>query len=174
MVNDHHAKRLSALLQDAVRQGAKITLDGTHRGPTLIEALTPEMEISHAEIFGPILPILPYDDIDTVIQQINARPKPLALYVFAKAREFTDHVIAATSSGSVGVNLTVAQFTHTGLPFGGVNNSGIGAAHGHYGFLAFSHQRAILTNRFSALPLVFPPYTRRVKRLIGVVKRFLG
>lgn len=178
LVNDHHAKRLSKLRQDAVDKGAKITLDGpvhgTQMGPTLIEALTPEMDISREEIFGPILPIISYDDIETVIQQINARPKPLSLYIFAKSQELTDKIIATTSSGSVGVNLTVAQFTHTGLPFGGVNNSGIGAAHGHYGFQAFSHERAILTNRFSALPMVFPPYTRQVSRLIGFVKRILG
>jgi len=85
-----------------------------------------------------------------------------------------ERTTAATSSGSVGGNRTVAQFTHTGLPFGGVNHSGIGAAHGEYGFRAFSHERAILTNRGSALPLIFPPYTARVKRLIGLVKRLLG
>jgi len=178
IVNDRHAQRLSDLLQDAVGKGAQVTMDspsqGRDLGPTLIEALTPEMDISSEEIFGPILPIIAYDNIDEVIDQINARPKPLALYVFAKARPQIDRIIAATSSGSVGVNLTVAQFTHTGLPFGGVNTSGIGAAHGEYGFRAFSHERTVLTNHFSALPLVFPPYTARVKRLIGLIKRFLG
>ena len=178
VVNDQHVARLSGLLQDAISKGAKVTLDGgvksRNMGPTLIDAMTPEMEIDHEEIFGPILPIIPYDDIDEVISQINTRPKPLALYVFGKSRAMTDRIVAATSSGGVGVNLTVAQFTHTGLPFGGVNSSGIGAAHGHYGFQAFSHERAILSNHFSALPLVFPPYSRRVKRLIGLVKRFLG
>lgn len=178
IVNDHHAARLSGLLRDAVAKGARVTLDGGMRGrqigPTLIEAITPEMAIDQEEIFGPILPIIPYDDINTVTQQINARPKPLALYIFAKSRAKIDQIIAATSSGSVGVNLTVAQFTHSGLPFGGVNASGIGAAHGVYGFRAFSHERAILSNRFSALPLIFPPYTARVNRLIGQIKRILG
>ncbi len=178
IVNAHHAKRLTGLLQDATGKGAKITLDGmgegTHIGPTLLEALTPEMEISHQEIFGPILPIMAFEDLESVIAAINARPKPLALYVFAKSRPWTDKIIAATSSGSVGVNLTMAQFTHTGLPFGGVNHSGIGAAHGHHGFLAFSHQRAVLANRFSPLPMIFPPYTPRIKQLISLIKRFLG
>jgi aldehyde dehydrogenase (NAD+) len=178
IVNDQHAQRLSGLLGDAVSKGAKITLDGTAQGrnigPTLIEAVTPEMDISSAEIFGPILPVITYDDIDTVLQQINARPKPLALYVFGKSRAHSDKIIAATSSGSVGVNLTVAQFTHHGLPFGGVNSSGIGSAHGHFGFQAFSHDRAILSNYASVLSLVFPPYTHWVKRLIGFVKRILG
>ncbi|WP_166507146.1 aldehyde dehydrogenase family protein [Frigidibacter mobilis] len=178
IVNDRHAERLSGLLGDALAKGAQLTLGGEAQGrrmaPTLIEALTPEMRISSEEIFGPILPVIPYDDIGEVIARINAGPKPLALYVFDKDRAGTAQIIAATSSGSVGVNLTVAQFTHTGLPFGGVNHSGIGAAHGEYGFRAFSHERAILTNRGSALPLIFPPYTARVKRLIGLVKRLLG
>ncbi|MCV2893411.1 aldehyde dehydrogenase family protein [Lentibacter sp. XHP0401] len=178
IVNEQHAKRLADLLKDAIGKGAQITLKGQVTGtcmePTLIEAITPEMDISDEEIFGPILPIISYDDIDDVLGQMNAKPKPLALYVFCKSRMLTDKIIANTSSGSVGVNLTVAQFTHTGLPFGGVNTSGIGAAHGHYGFRAFSHERAILSNHFSALPLVFPPYTGRAKRLIGLIKRFLG
>lgn len=178
IVNDHHAERLSGLLCDAVAKGARVTLDGgaqgRHIGPTLLEAITPEMDIAQEEIFGPILPILPYDDIEDVIHQINARPKPLALYIFDRPRAQVDRIIAAISSGSVGVNLTMAQFTHPGLPFGGVNTSGIGAAHGHWGFRAFSHERAILSNHFSALPLIFPPYTARVKRLIGLIKRVLG
>lgn len=178
IVNTQHADRLAGLLSDAVAKGARVTLDGTAQGrdigPTLIEALTPEMTIDSEEIFGPILPILPYDDLETVLERINAAPKPLALYIFDRKRAFADRIIGATSSGSVGVNLTVAQFSHTGLPFGGVNTSGIGAAHGVFGFRAFSHERAILTNRFSALPLIFPPYTGRVTRLIGVIKRVLG
>jgi aldehyde dehydrogenase (NAD+) len=178
IVSAHHAQRLRGLLKDATGKGAKITLDGTgegtHMGPTLLEALTPEMEISQEEIFGPILPIIDFEGLDSVVQAINARPKPLALYVFAKSRPWVDHIIAATSSGSVGVNLTMVQFTHTGLPFGGVNHSGIGAAHGYHGFLAFSHQRAVLANRFSPLPLIFPPYTPRIKRLVSLVKRLFG
>lgn len=178
IVNNHHAKRLNDLVQDATSKGATVTLDGTAQGtrmgPTLIETLTPEMDISEEEIFGPILPIIPYTDLTEVIKQINARPKPLALYIFGKSRDVTDQIITATSSGSVGINLTVAQFTHQGLPFGGVNSSGIGAAHGHFGFQAFSHERAILANHFSALPLIFPPYTTRVKRLIALIKRLLG
>ena len=178
IVNDQHAERLSKLMADAVDKGAKIVLDGGRDarsiGPTLIEAVTPEMEISRQEIFGPVLPLIAYDDLDEVLARINAGPKPLALYIFDKDSARTHKIITETSSGGVGVNLTVAHYTHTGLPFGGVNNSGIGAAHGHYGFRAFSHERAVLSNRFSALPMIFPPYTGTVKRLVGVAKRVLG
>ncbi|MDR7127229.1 aldehyde dehydrogenase family protein [Pseudotabrizicola sp. 4114] len=178
IVNDRQARRLSGLLRDALAKGARVTLGGAvhdcNMSPTLIEAITPEMDIDHDEIFGPILPVIVYDDIDAVTHQINARTKPLALYVFDTSRARINAIIAATSSGSVGVNLTMAQFTHTGLPFGGVNTSGIGAAHGHAGFRTFSHERAVMINRYSPLPMIFPPYTPRVKRLIGLFKGILG
>jgi aldehyde dehydrogenase (NAD+) len=178
VINDHHAGRLSRLTRDALSKGARMILDGgtsgRDQGPTLIEAITPEMEIDREEIFGPVLPILPYDDLDDVIARINAHPKPLALYIFDRDRARTDRIVAATSSGGVCVNLTMLQFSHAGLPFGGVNGSGIGAAHGEYGFRAFSHERAVLTNRFSPIPLVFPPYEGRSARLIGLLRRVFG
>ena len=115
-----------------------------------------------------------YNDLDAVIGQINARPKPLSLYIFDRDRGRIDQIIQETSSGSVGVNLTMIQFIHNGLPFGGVNNSGLGSAHGHYGFRAFSHERAVMRNHFSALPMIFAPYTTGVKRLIEIAKRIVG
>ena len=178
IVNDHHALRLQGLLDDAVSKGADVLsgggADGRSFPPTLIASLTPEMHISNEEIFGPILPIIAYNDLDEVIAAINARPKPLALYVFDRKIDFIDQVLMQTTYGSVGVNLTMAQFSHMGLPFGGVNGSGIGAAHGRAGFDAFSHQRAVLRNIASPLPRLFPPYTARVRRLIDMVKRILG
>lgn len=178
IVNDHHAGRLGRLLDDATANGAKIIgggeRNGTRMAPTLLEAVTPDMEIDREEIFGPVLPVIAFSDIEDVIARINARPKPLALYVFDRDRAFAERIIAATSSGGVGVNLTVMHYTHPGLPFGGVNNSGIGAAHGEHGFIAFSHERAIMENRFSSLPMLFPPYTAGVRRLAGMAKKLLG
>jgi len=178
IVNDHHARRVTGLLDDAKSKGARLLSGGGAQGrsiaPTLIEAITPEMEIDREEIFGPILPVMTYDDIEPVLTQINARPKPLSLYIFDRNKERVDHILAATSSGGVGVNLTVLHYTHAELPFGGVNNSGIGAAHGYNGFRAFSHERSVLRNRFSMTTLVFPPYEGMAKRLIELAKRFLG
>ena len=178
IVNEHHAGRLRGLLDDAKAKGARVIDGGAEQGtrlaPTLIEAVTPEMEIDREEIFGPVLPVIGYHDLDAVIARINAHPKPLALYVFDRDRAFAERIVAATSSGGVGVNLTVLHYSHPGLPFGGVNNSGIGASHGEYGFRAFSHERAIMENRFSALPMLFPPYTGARRRLIGLAKKFLG
>ncbi|WP_323040363.1 aldehyde dehydrogenase family protein [Gemmobacter sp.] len=178
IVNDRHAGRLRALLDDARGKGAQAVLggagEGRHIPPTLVEAVTPDMRLDQEEIFGPVLPVIGYADLDGVLARINARPKPLALYVFDRDRGFTDRIIAATSSGGVGVNLTMAHYSHHGLPFGGVNHSGIGAAHGEFGFRAFSHDRAVLANRFSALGLIFPPYTARVRGLVRAVLRLLG
>jgi len=178
LVTPAHAQRLSALVADALGKGARPILDngaeGQARGPLLIEALTPEMRLDQEEIFGPILPVIAYDDLGPVIDRINARDKPLALYVFDSDQDRIDRVLRETTSGGVGINLTLVQFTHSGLPFGGVNTSGIGSGHGEHGFAAFSHMRAVLRNRFMPLPLLFPPYGRRTMRLIGLVKRVLG
>ncbi len=178
IVNTHHADRLGGLLADAIENGARVIHGGNRKEtrfePTLIEAITPEMRIDHEEIFGPILPIITYEDLGEVITQINARPKPLSLYIFDKNRNRINRIVRETSSGSVGINLLLIQFIHNGLPFGGVNNSGLGNAHGQYGFRAFSHERAIMTNHFSVLPLVFAPYTTGVKRIITIAKRVLG
>ena len=178
IVNTHHAERLNTLLEDATGKGAKViegnAANGTRFPPTLIEAITPEMNIDQEEIFGPILPIFTYDNLDSVVSQINARPKPLSLYIFDKDRDRINQIVNETSSGSVGINLTLIQYIHNGLPFGGVNNSGQGSTHGRYGFRAFSHERAVMTNYFSALPMVFAPYTTKVKRLIAFIKRALS
>ncbi|MDT8856039.1 aldehyde dehydrogenase family protein [Paracoccaceae bacterium Fryx2] len=178
IVSPGHADRLRGLIADATAKGARLLLDGAAQGtrlaPTLIEAITPEMQIDQEEIFGPVLPIIPYGDLQPVIDRINARPKPLALYVFDRDRACSDRIIAATTSGGVGVNLTVLHYTHPGLPFGGVNSSGIGAAHGEHGFRSFSHLRGIMENRFSSLPVLFPPYTGTVRRMVGLARRLLG
>ncbi|WP_295079397.1 aldehyde dehydrogenase family protein [Tabrizicola sp.] len=178
IVTPDHAQRLTALLADAVQKGGRPLLpakpDGQAMPPQLVTDITPDMRLSQEEIFGPILPILTYTDLDSVLSAINAGDKPLALYVFDRDGARVDRIIRATTSGGVGVNLTLVQFTHPNLPFGGVNTSGIGAAHGEHGFVAFSHERAVLRNRFLVLPLIFPPYTPSVMRLIGLIKRILG
>jgi aldehyde dehydrogenase (NAD+) len=178
IVSPAHADRLSALIADAMEKGATALLaagqKGQSIGPHLIEGATSDMRLMREEIFGPILPILPYEDLGTLTAEIKARDKPLALYIFDRDMARVHRIVEATTSGAVGVNLTLVQYSHLNLPFGGVNTSGIGAAHGLAGFLAFSHERAVLLNRFLILPLLFPPYSARVMRLIGLIKRVLG
>lgn len=180
IVNARHFGRIHALIEDARAKGARILqggqTDATQNfvAPTLIADVSDDMEITREELFGPILPIIEYVDLDKVIDRINANPKPLALYIFDKSKSFAGEIIARTSSGAVGVNMTVVHFLHPNLPFGGVNNSGIGAAHGEYGFRAFSHEKAVIEERHSITHMLFPPYTGFVQHLINAVVRVLG
>lgn len=182
IVTDRHAARLRDLLAGALAGGARLVAggdpaaaaQGRRMAPTLIEAVTPEMAIDQQEIFGPILPVIGFSDPAAVIARINAGPKPLALYIFDRDRGFARRIIAETSSGAVGVNLTMLHYSHAGLPFGGIGMSGQGAAHGHWGFRAFSHEKPVLENRFSALPWLFPPYRGHRAALIAAARRLLG
>ncbi len=171
IVNNRHAARVAGLLQDAVDQGARVLTGGAVDvqdcwvAPTLLDNVAADSKVMEEEIFGPVLPIIPFNDLDEVIRDINAKPKPLALYMWSHTQANIDRMLERTTSGGACVNHCMMQFVHGNLPFGGVNNSGIGNAHGHYGFKAFSHERAVV--RASAIMLVklfFSPYTAsRVK-----------
>jgi len=165
VVNGRHTERLAGLLADAKQRGAKVICGGEvvenecFIQPTLLENIPTDAEIQSQEIFGPLLPILPYTDLGQVLDQINAQPKPLALYIWSRDEATIQRVLKNTSAGGTCINHCVVQFAHGNLPFGGVNNSGIGNAHGLYGFKAFSHQRAVIRTRFMIAKILFPPYT---------------
>ncbi len=173
VVNARHTDRLAAMLQDATSRGARIVAGGEvaaaerYIAPTLLDNVPEGARVLEEEIFGPLLPICTYTDLDSAIAGINAGPKPLALYVFSRNAQHVERVVQGTSSGGVCVNTAMLHFAHGNLPFGGVNNSGLGNAHGFYGFKAFSHERAVL--RGTPLRLVkmfFPPFTAGRTRLI--------
>jgi aldehyde dehydrogenase (NAD+) len=176
VVNRRHTQRLAGLLADAVQRGAVVHTGGEvdeaqcYIAPTLIEKIPAGATILSEEIFGPLLPIIEYQDLDRVIADINAAPKPLALYVWSTRQDNIDKVLQQTSSGGACVNHCVAHFAHGNLPFGGVNNSGMGSAHGEYGFKSFSHERAVLrSSPLMLIKLFFPPYTRGRLWLIRTV-----
>ena len=126
------------------------------------------------EIFGPILPVLEVADMDAAVRFLELRPKPLALYVFTRRAATAERILARTTAGGSCINDTVLQFAHPGLPGGGVNASGLGKAHGHDGFQAFSNARSVLrSRRFTAISLMYPPFTTRVRSLIGLALRYL-
>lgn len=174
MVNSRHAGRVKALLDDAVARGAKVLAGGQtdaaddYVAPTLLGSIPADATIMSEEIFGPLLPIIVYSDVQAVINQINAEPKPLALYVWSKNEAVIEQVMSNTSSGGACINHCVVQFLHGNLPFGGVNNSGIGSAHGHFGFKAFSHERGIVRTRIMLAKMFFPPYTNLTRKLIAI------
>jgi aldehyde dehydrogenase (NAD+) len=120
------------------------------------------------EIFGPILPVLEYEDVSEAIAQIKARPKPLALYVFSKNRPFQQRVLRETSSGGVAINDTILQLTLPSLPFGGVGESGMGSYHGQYSFDTFSHRKSVLYKPFWLdIPLRYAPYAGRLRMILA-------
>jgi aldehyde dehydrogenase (NAD+) len=149
IVNDGNFNRVKALFDDAVAQGATIAaggdLDATDLTihPTMLTDVTPQMKIMQEEIFAPVLPVMTYDTLDQVIGYIEARDKPLALYIYSNDEANVQKILSRTSSGGVTVNGVFSHYLENQLPFGGVNQSGTGSYHGYFGFKAFSHERAI-------------------------------
>ncbi|THF62312.1 aldehyde dehydrogenase family protein [Pseudothauera nasutitermitis] len=176
IVNARHAQRLVGLLDDAVQRGARVLHGGEtdvaacYVAPTLLDHIPADARIQHEEIFGPLLPVLPYESLDEVAAELDARPKPLALYLWSTQRAEIDAFLARTTSGGACINHCVSHFAHGNLPFGGVNHSGLGKAHGRHGFETFSHERAVLRAPAWAPARLFqPPYAAHRLRLIRCV-----
>jgi len=148
-VNPQNFARVKGLFEDAVAKGATVAVGGELEEsdltvhPTLLMDVTPDMAILQEEIFGPVLPVMTYETIDEAIGYIESRDKPLALYVYSNDEDNVDKVLRRTSSGGVTVNGVFSHYLENNLPFGGVNGSGMGSYHGHFGFKAFSHERAV-------------------------------
>ncbi|MDE3034052.1 MAG: aldehyde dehydrogenase family protein, partial [Acidobacteriota bacterium] len=154
--------------------GGEQDTDSRYLSPTVITEVDPNSPIMQEEIFGPLLPVLKVPGMDAAVAFVNARPKPLALYVFSGRRRNAEALVARTTAGGGCINDTVLHFVHTGLPTGGVNTSGFGKAHGFHGFQAFSNARGVLRQRtrFSAIQLMYPPYTGFVRRMITLTLKY--
>jgi aldehyde dehydrogenase (NAD+) len=180
VVNQMHFQRLKSLYEDALEKGARVLRGGQmidqqrYIAPTLLAEINPDSDIMQQEIFGPILPILEFLDIGTVIGEVNSQPKPLALYVFSSDKRLVNQVIQQTSAGDSAINATVIHVLHQNLPFGGVNNSGMGKSGGIWGFKAFSHQRSLVEDKLGLSAMLSPPYTIKVKKLIKMALRFMS
>jgi aldehyde dehydrogenase (NAD+) len=150
IISDNHWSRLKSLRDDAVAKGAQLVTtpvdseEDRFLGPALLVDPPEGTKVLEEEIFGPLLPIVSYSELDEAIRFINDKPKPLAMYIFSRNKKATNQLLERTSAGGTCVNDTLLHFLHTELPFGGVNNSGIGKAHGGEGFKAFSNERAVL------------------------------
>jgi aldehyde dehydrogenase (NAD+) len=172
IVNDAHFTRLSGLLDSgAAAVGGDTDRETRYIAPTVLREVAEDAAVMQEEIFGPLLPILPVDDVDEAVAFVNRRDKPLALYVFADDRTVVDRAITGTSSGAVCVNATLYHAAVPNLPFGGVGESGIGAYHGKKSFEVFSHAKPVLKKSTRPDPaLAYPPYTDKKERLM---RRFL-
>ena len=181
IINNNHHGRIKALLDDALQHGAQVEIGGDIKGndrnfisPTVLSNIDKSSQIMKEEIFGPLLPILTYGDINEVIDHINANEKPLALYIYTKEQKLAQQVLDNTSSGDACINTGLVQYLHTNLPFGGVNHSGIGKSHGIYGFRAFSHERSVVRDLFAPTLLMAPPYNKLVKWLVKLVVKYMS
>lgn len=178
-INTRHASRVADLLSDAVDRGAKVLfgghvdLENNFVSPTVLANVPSDAEVMHEEIFGSLLPIISFESLDSVVNGINDGPKPLAMYIWSRSKANCEKLIQSTSSGGVCINHVAAHFLHHNLPFGGVNNSGMGSYHGEWGIRAFSHERAVLKTQVMTIKMFFPPYTNRVSQMLAKALRFL-
>jgi len=173
IASHRHHERLTKLLDgQEIAFGGQSDAESRYLAPTLLRNVSPDAPVMTEEIFGPILPVLPVDDLDEAIAFVNAREKPLALYVFSEDPDVERQTLERTSSGSVCVNATIFQVGNMNLPFGGVGESGMGAYHGRHSVDTFSHRKSVLSKSTRLDPkLAYPPYgklkTRLFKRLAG-------
>ncbi len=173
IINQYHFSRLTRLLNNGtVVVGGQTDPDNLYIAPTILDNINWEDPVMQEEIFGPILPVLTYEKLEEAIAQINAQPKPLALYLFSKNKAKQEQVLNETSSGGVCINDTVMQSAVAGLPFGGVGDSGIGSYHGKSSFDTFSHQKSVLKKGlWLDLDWRYAPYTlkklQQIKRIVN-------
>jgi aldehyde dehydrogenase (NAD+) len=181
IVNSHHFRRLAGLLEDAQTQGATLVRGGTvveadaYIEPTILTDVPATARLLEEEIFGPLLPVLSFRRLPEAVAYVNARMPPLAQYFFTQSAANRELLLGAIPAGGAAVNETVLHLAHPDLPFGGVGNSGVGRAHGHAGFLAFSNEKGVLRQRvgFTAVKALYPPYTGRVKRMLEILMKYL-
>jgi coniferyl-aldehyde dehydrogenase len=169
IVSPEHHERLKRLVEDARKKGARIIEIGSGTSslrahtmvPTVILGATAEMSVMQREIFGPVLPIVPYRTLNDAIDYVNARARPLALYIFSTRPSQIREILTRTTSGNVTVNDTLLHYIQDDLPFGGVGPSGMGAYHGEEGFRSLSHAKGVFTqSRFTFAGLTRAPFSR--------------
>lgn len=165
IINEQHFNRLCGLIDEAADNGAIVAYGGQRDNktltihPTVLLQAPLDSLVMQEEIFGPILPIISYKNVDEALTLINRKSKPLALYIFSEDNDAAKHIIHNTSSGGICINDVLVHISNPKLPFGGVGASGTGSCHGHYGFKTFSHERsAMFQSRLGMTNLIYPPY----------------
>ena len=176
IINSRNFERLKKLLDDSVSAGAKVEVGGDtdaaerYIAPTVLSNVTAEHAIMSEEIFGPILPVIPYDVLDDALAEINAGERPLGLYVYSKDPQVVEHVLRQTSSGGACVNVCAVQGALPSLGFGGVGQSGSGRHHGIEGFREFSNPRGVVVRGTGDMIDAFlPPYGPAAQAIVDSV-----
>lgn len=179
IINDRHFDRIKGLLDDAIEKGAKVVHGGqTDRSerfiaPTILTDVTEDMKVMQEEIFGPLWPVMTYRKVEEAIEIINRRPKALSFYIQSNRRSAIKQILSGTSSGGALINEYLLGGGSPNVPFGGVNNSGIGKSFGHHGFIEFTNERPVMERRFLDFSMAYAPYTDSVKGLVRRIYRWL-
>jgi len=182
IVSDRHYQRLQRLVDQAAAAGARVLRAEGHAAqadsrvlpPTVLLDARDDQPVMQEEIFGPVLPVVGYEQLDEAIGYINARPRPLALYFFGSDSAAQERVLTRTVSGGVTVNDCLLHIAQENLPFGGVGDSGIGAYHGEHGFRLFSKDKPVFVqSRFAGTALLRPPYGPRTERIVALLRKLV-
>jgi acyl-CoA reductase-like NAD-dependent aldehyde dehydrogenase len=175
IVSHRHFDRLVRLMdQDKIIYGGQTDRDDRYISPTLLDGVSPDDPIMQEEIFGPILPMMEWENLDEVVDFVNNRDKPLALYVYTRNNKISDRVLTECSSGGACINDSVVHIGNPNLPFGGVGASGIGAYHGRASFDTFSHLKSVMHRSASIdLDIRYAPWGKNYSKLKFLVKKFL-
>jgi coniferyl-aldehyde dehydrogenase len=178
IVSERHFERLRRLVVDASTKGARIIKIGVDAqpirtmAPTTIVGVTDDMSVMQEEIFGPVLPIVSYGNLDEAIAFVNANPRPLALYLFSNRRDTINRVLERTTSGNVSINDTLFHYVQDDLPFGGGGPSGMGAYHGEEGFKSLSHAKGVFMQaRWNVTGVLRAPFSRMTDLVLGLLLR---
>jgi aldehyde dehydrogenase (NAD+) len=179
IIDDGHTKRISNIIENEKSKGSSIVFGGSvddknkYIEPTFFSGVKPGNPIMNEEIFGPLLPVITFKSEKEVVEIVNEYANPLSLYLFSSDKKFVSNILKSCPSGGVTINDTLLHFANPNLPFGGIQNSGIGKSHGEYGFLEFTNQRAIVTqSRFTPVALLYPPYTRWKQKLTDFILKY--
>lgn len=172
IISQHHFKRLSGLLErSSLVWGGEKNPELAKIAPAILPEADFNQEIMEEEIFGPILPIIGYDNLDAVIQTVKERPKPLACYIFTQSKAYGERINGEVSYGGGCINDVIMHVANHHMPFGGVGNSGMGGYHGKYSFDTFSHKKSVVKNTTKLdLPLRYPPFT---DKKLAFLKKFI-
>lgn len=171
-------KRLRDVVERSVAAGARLEVGGRYDpadryvAPTVLSNVKDDMPVMEAELFGPIMPVVPYESLDEVISAIQRRGKPLAMYVFSESDRNIERLLSNTTAGGTVINNCIIHLANPDLPFGGIGASGMGNYHGFFGFRALSHERAVMVqSRLATVRLFYPPYTKVVQRAIDALTK---
>ena len=168
IINSSNTKRLAGLIENGrIYRGGETDPDACYVAPTILDNVTPDDPVMLEEIFGPVLPVISFDDFEEIYGIIKRNPKPLATYIFTRNKQRVKEFLMRTESGSAAINETVMQIANPHLPYGGVGCSGMGRYHGKKSFETFSIMRSILVkSNLVDLPLRYPPYTPFKEKIV--------